>query len=78
MKEQLTEREKKKIFDLCFNDQSKACAIAQYFLDCLQPVGCSTYADVHKNKSKRTVLYQKKKMNGVDLDRRRFICLIQQ
>jgi hypothetical protein len=76
MKYLLTQEEIKRTQQLCFNNPAKACAIAQIIIDTCQVVSCSTYAEI-TGKSKRTVQYQSKNLNGVSVEGRRFLSLNQ-
>ena len=74
MNQKLTPEEIRKIQNLCFNNPTMACAVAQLILDTCQVVSCSTYAQL-RNKSKRTVQYQAKTMNGISIENRKFISI---
>ena len=76
MEQQLTKKEKKKIFDLVLKNQAKSCAITQCFLDYMQVVSLSDYASI-KGKSKRTIQYRSKKLKGISISKRRFVILSQ-
>lgn len=76
MSELLTDKEKKKIFNIVFKNKDKSCAITQYFLDCLQIISLSDFAKVN-NKSIRTTQYQAKNMKGVSINNRKFVTFIQ-
>lgn len=74
MNEIVSEKEKNKILELCISDPERACAIVQEFIDYLQIVPVSIYASA-KGKSKRTILYQAKRITGFTILDRRFLSL---
>jgi hypothetical protein len=76
LKTMLSQKEKNKIIELCINNPQKSCAIVQTFIDSLQLMPCSTFAEL-KGKSKRTILYQSDKLTGISIDNRKFLTLIQ-
>lgn len=73
---ELTQKEKDKITKFIINHPQKSCAIVQEFIEGLQLVSASKYAKL-KNKSKRTILYQSKKLLGIELEGRKYITYIQ-
>lgn len=75
MNQKLTKAEREKILNLVFDNPDKSCAIVQTFIDSLQVVSISTYAKL-KGKSKRSVLYNSKKLKGVEIEGRKFLVFI--
>lgn len=76
MKQELTNKEIKKIQNLCFDNSAKSCAIAQLILDTCQVVSVKTYSEL-KGKHRNTILQQKEKLTGVEIENRKFISLNQ-
>ena len=72
MSEQLTEKERKKIQEMCFQNPVKSCAIAQTIIDACQMVSCSTFAEL-KGKGKRTINYQASKLIGIKVEGRKYL-----
>jgi len=78
MNQKLTPQEIKKIQNLCFENPHRACAVVQTFIDTLQIMSCSSFAKLQSpKKSKRTILYQSKNLNGITIENRKFIPLNQ-
>lgn len=76
MKEQLTDKEIKKIQSMCFQNPAKSCAIAQTIVDACQIVSCSAFSEL-TGKSKRTINYQADKLIGIKVDGRKYIAFPQ-
>ena len=77
MNEILTQQQKTKIRQACFDNPLKMCAIAQVIIDTCQIVSTSTYAEL-KSKHRNSVLHQKEKLIGIEIENRKFISYIQQ
>ena len=76
MNQELTQSEKEKIMKLVLNNHEKSCAIVQQFIDNLQLISASDFAKL-KGKSKRTILYQSKKLDGIQIDNRKYFVFSQ-
>ena len=76
MNELLTEKELAKIQNMCFDNPAKMCAIAQEVIDTCQIVSSSKFAEL-KGKHRNTILQQKDKLIGVQIENRKYISLNQ-
>lgn len=76
MNQLLTDTEKSKIQNLCFENPAKDCAVAQEIIDTCGVVSCSTYS-VLKGGSKRAVQYKSEKLIGLKIEARKFISINQ-
>ena len=75
-KQTLTDKEIREIKELCFSNPVKACATAQIILDTCQVISCAEYARV-TGKSKRHIQYIAESLLGINIEKRKFISLIQ-
>lgn len=76
MKQSLTKQETNKIQQMCFDDPSKMCAIAQLIIDVCQVVSVTTYSEL-KGKHRNTIIQQKNKLTGLKIEQRKYISLNQ-
>ena len=76
MNQQLTEKEISKIQNACFENPAKMCAVAQVVVDTCQVVSINTYSKL-KGKHRNTILQQKDKLTGVEIEDRKFISINQ-
>ena len=75
-KQTLTDKEIREIKELCFSNPVKACAKAQIIIDTLQVKSCPTYAEITE-KSPRHIQYIAESLLGINIEKRKFISLIQ-
>ena len=76
MNQRLTESEIRKIRDKCFENSSKMCAVAQIIIDTCQIVSVKQYSKL-KGKHRNTILKQKDKMIGIEIEGRKFVSFVQ-
>ena len=76
MNETLTQTEINKIRNKCFENPAKMCAVAQEIIDTCQIITIATYAK-NGNKHRNTILQQKEKLTGIEIENRKYISLNQ-